>query len=177
MKKDKVIFITFCVLGTVAMTLSVMISIFNILFPFAYKDIIVKSCDETELDYSLVASIIFCESRYNKKALSKKGAVGLMQIMPATAESFYTSEDEFNIDILYNPKTNIQIGCSYLRYLFDKYDNELMVIACYNAGEGTVRSWLKDGEPLQKTQIRYQETLNYVEKVLKYKKFYKNRFV
>lgn len=145
-------------------------------FPFKYKNQIQTYAAENNLQEELVASIIFAESRFDKNAKSNKGAIGLMQLMPSTAKSFYESEDNFDNSILFEVEENIKIGTKYLRYLFDKYQDELTVLACYNAGETNVRSWIEGGEKLEKTQILYKETWNYVEKVQKHKKLYKIYF-
>ena len=152
------------------------LSFYNLLYPFKYQDLISKYAQSYNLDEGLVASIIFCESRFNKNAKSNKGALGLMQIMPSTAAGFYKEERSFSSEMLFDPEFNIQIGSTFLRYLFDKYQDEVVVLACYNAGETAVRLWMGNNKSLEKTQIKYKETLNYVEKVQKFKPFYKKRF-
>lgn len=150
--------------------------IFNLLFPFRYRKLISKYASEYKLDRSLVASMVYVESKFNCKAVSKKGARGLMQIMPSTAISFYDNSQPFKVDNLYQPEVNISIGCNYLSYLFEKYFDETMVLACYNAGEAKVKQWAGD-DKLSLNEIKYEETYNYVLKVKKIKKFYKYRFV
>jgi len=97
-----------------------------------------------------------------------------MQLMPQTAKSFYVGDD-FDNKLLFNPKINIELGCLFLKYLFDKYDDEITVLACYNAGESNVLKWKKESKNLQKTQIKFVETKNYIEKVQKIKNIYKFR--
>ena len=92
--------------------------VFNIIFPFKYGEYILKYSKENNLKPELVASLIYVESRFDKDAVSNKGAVGLMQIMPATAKCFYLGENEFSKDLLFIPKSNIQIGTKFIRYLF-----------------------------------------------------------
>jgi len=144
-------------------------------FPLKYKNTILKECEINNVDSVLVASIIYAESRFKKDIVSSKGAIGLMQIMPKTGESFYDGDNEFDCLLLYDPKINIQIGVEFLQYLFKKYNDEVTVLACYNAGEGVVNKWKGNNDFLQKTQIPYKETLNYVKKVQKVKKIYKFR--
>ena len=136
---------------------------------------------EFYLDSALVFSVIKVESGFNLKAKSPKGAVGLMQILPSTAEYIAKSLGVKNYD-LYNVDTNIRFGCYYLRYLINKFTGLTESLCAYNAGEGNVRSWLKDdryssdGKTLQK--IPFSETNNYVNKIYKsldkYKKMYRN---
>lgn len=147
----------------------------NMVFPFAYKKEIAACGNKYGLDNGLLASIIFCESRFNKNAVSKKGAIGLMQIMPTTAKSFAFDNENFDESELFDPQTNIEIGARLIRYLFDKYYNENIVLACYNAGEGAARAWIKNGE-LDEDSITFGETKAYIKKVQKMKKYYKLNF-
>ena len=144
---------------------------FNFLFPIKYKNLIKSCCAENNLDSALVASLIHVESHYNKNAISKKGAVGLMQIMPETANSFYNGKTES----LEDPKINIEIGTRYLGYLFSKYNDETTVLACYNAGEMVVLKWMECDLYLKESKIKYKETANYVKKVMDLKKIYNLR--
>ena len=109
--------------------------------------------------------------------MSKKGAVGLMQIMPTTKDyisTLYFAGRDFD---LYAPSDNLLLGVTYLIYLGEKFKNEKTALAAYNAGEGRVYEWLKninyslDGQSLQ--VIPFKETAEYVEKVFLYRKFYK----
>lgn len=146
---------------------------FNLMYPLKYVGVIKNEAEEYGLDESLVSAIIFTESKFKKNAFSNKGAVGLMQIMPATAKSFYDKENVFFDKLLYDPEVNIEIGCKFLKYLFDKYEDKLTVLACYNAGEKNVLLWKGDNKYLEKAQIQFKETLKYVEKVQKCEKIYK----
>ena len=149
-------------------------------YPLKYKNQINKYALQYNLSSALVASVINTESSFDKNATSIKGACGLMQIMPTTGQ--YIAENlgqTFNIDNLYNPDTNIQYGCYYLNYLFDKFKDQRVVLASYNAGEGVVSNWLKDsrysqdGVTLQ--HIPYQQTRQYVDKVNQNINIYKNK--
>ncbi len=106
------------------------------------------------IDEALVKAVIYTESFFNPNATSHKGASGLMQLMPATAEKYGVSD-------LYNPRQNIIAGIKHLRYLMDLYPDDLThVIAAYNAGEHAVNKY--KGVP------PYRETQGYVKKVLKH---------
>lgn len=149
---------------------------FWILYPINYKQEIINYSSKYNLDKSLVAALICVESRFKKDAVSHSGACGLMQIMPTTAV-FISSQfdEEYNKDNLFISEINIKYGCFFLRYLFDKYADEIYVLACYNAGEGVVLSWAINGK-LKIEDIKYQETKNYVKKILSLKKLYASRF-
>ncbi len=102
---------------------------------------------------ALVAAIISVESEYNPRAVSRKGARGLMQLMPATASSL-------SVDDPFDPRENIEAGVRHLRRLMDRFDNNLpLVLAAYNAGEHTVLRYR--GVP------PYRETRQYVSRVLR----------
>lgn len=123
-----------------------------------------------ELDTSLVMAICMTESGFDKKAISSVGAVGIMQLMPKTAEAVCRLNNiEYSYSCLFDAEYNITIGCLYLRYLLNKFDLEWAIMA-YNAGETVVSEWIKEGLPL--TEIPYKESRNYLKKVLRYYKFY-----
>jgi len=105
---------------------------------------------EHSVDPLLVHSVIRAESNYNLLAVSPKGALGLMQLMPATARRFGVSNS-------YNLTQNIQGGVRYLRYLLDLFQDERLAVAAYNAGEQAVMRY--GGVP------PYAETQNYVRAV------------
>ena len=162
--------------------LSLSLLFFDFLFPLKYKNLINKYSELNGLDSSLVASIIKVESRFNKNAISNKGAIGLMQIMPATAKMFL-EENKTKGDIgedgdslvLKEPEENIKIGTTYLKYLFEKFSDEITVLACFNAGETVVLKWMEGDLYLKKSKIKYTETRNYVDKVLGLKQIYRFR--
>jgi soluble lytic murein transglycosylase-like protein len=103
------------------------------------------------VDPALVKAVISTESGWNPRAISNKGAVGLMQLIPGTAQ-------RFGVANLFDPAQNVEGGTTYLRTLLDRYNGDLMKsLAAYNAGEGAVDS--SGGVPA------YRETQNYVRKV------------
>ncbi len=113
-----------------------------------------------KLPHTLLHAVITAESSYNPDAISKAGAVGLMQLMPETAKQYGVSNRR-------NPRQNIYGGSRYLRYLLKLFNNDLsLALAAYNAGEGTVKRYGNKIPP-------YKETRNYVKKVIKYYKKYK----
>lgn len=147
---------------------------FKINYPISYNTEIINYSKKYDLDEVLVRAIIKVESGNNSFARSRVGAIGLMQIMPKTAE--FISEElgflNFKMEMLYDPAINIEMGCYYLRYLFNKYENEHKVLFCYNAGEGVMNSLYSSSEPMILENIEIEETKNYIKKVQKSKQVY-----
>jgi len=154
----------------------------KILNPIHYKEEIFRYAEENSLDPYLVVSIIRVESKFDKEAISPKGALGLMQVYPKTAEwvAPKVGINDYRNEMLFDPEINIKIGCWYLGYLLNYFKGKdiKVVLAAYNAGIGNVERWLKDerysvnGKDLK--EIPFDETKEYVEKVLKYYEIYKN---
>lgn len=139
-------------------------------YPLEYIEELIAASSEYGLDPRLVASVINTESRFLKDAVSVDGAVGLMQLLPTTAEWIaWKRSIDYDENSLYDPKTNMDYGCWLLRFLLDRYDgNTEYALIAYNAGHGRLDEWLdnpslcKDG---QLTDIPYPETDNYVKKI------------
>ena len=131
---------------------------------------------EYGIDDSLVYSVIKVESKFNKKAVSKRNAKGLMQISEITQNWAQEELGLENIDI-FDPETNIKIGCWYLNKLFKEFNDLDLVITAYNGGSGNVSKWLKndaysrDGNKLH--EIPFEETKNYLDKVKENYRVYK----
>ena len=160
---------------------------YKINYPLSYKGLIKKYSKEYNMDPYLIAAIINVESNFNKNAISSKDARGLMQIIPKTGEwaAGKLGIENFTVELLFDPETNIRIGIWYLDMLKNEFgDNIQLILAAYNGGSGNVSKWLQneeyseDGKELKK--IPFKETEQYIEKVLKnyevYKNVYKNEF-
>jgi hypothetical protein len=119
-----------------------------------YNDIIMEAAKRFDVDAALVSAVIKAESDYNPRTVSNKGARGLMQLMPATAERFGVTNS-------FDPAQNIHAGTRYLRWLLKTFDgNADLAVAAYNAGEGNV--WKYDGVP------PFRETVNYIKRISKH---------
>lgn len=149
----------------------------NVFFPRRYKDIVEQACQIYGTDPNLVYAIIKQESGFNKNAVSKSGAKGLMQIMDATAEEMIMDIDSINnqnYDI-YDPYINVFVGTKYISYLINHFDgNYYLAIIAYNAGMGKVEKWIeKPYNEYTKYEevyeiIDYKETRNYITNILSY---------
>jgi soluble lytic murein transglycosylase len=153
----------------------------RILYPIQYEEDIRLNSEKYGLDPFLIAAIIRVESNFKVDIESKKGAFGLMQLMPDTSEwivemgRFSPSHKEN----LHDPAVSIQLGTWYLNYLHKQYKgNMVAVIAGYNAGQGNVNRWLQtkewDGSLENANTIPFGETRHYIQRVLYYyNKYYK----
>ncbi len=140
------------------------------IYPVKYSEHVVKYANEFRLNKYTVYAFINVESSFNENAISPKGAIGLMQILPSTATFIAERLNVSNYN-LSNPETNVMFGCFYLRYLENKFNDFRLVICAYNAGETRVREWLKDTryskDGITLNHIPYKETKNYVDKIEK----------
>lgn len=156
----------------------------EIIYPRKYENIVSNISDKYEIDENLIYAVIKTESNFDEKATSKANAKGLMQIIDETAIeiSKKVEIENFNIEMLYDPEINIEIGTYYIKELYNKYQNKIIAIIAYNAGQGNVDKWIEEGiitttnESLE--NIPYKETATYWKKVLReynvYNKLYKN---
>lgn len=142
-------------------------------YPVAYTEFIAQYAKEYELDPYLVQSIMRCESSNKPDAVSKVGAIGLMQIMPDTGEWIAHKIDPelaYSLDMLEDPATSIEYGCWYLNFLSNRFNGNMMqMVAAYNAGHGSVENWLNN--PLysqngELTTIPFEDTARYYENVM-----------
>ncbi len=126
-----------------------------------FQPIIVRAAQRYSIDPALVHAIIFAESGYNPNAVSEKGAIGLMQLMPGTARAMGVKDS-------YNPEHNIFGGVRYIKKLINEFEGDLtLALAAYNAGGRNVRQY--NGVP------PFKATQYYIEKVLEYYEKYKTQ--
>lgn len=153
------------VLGMISIKNKLVLKLFH---PRLYKEYVQMYSKEFSVDENLVYSIIKVESKFKKDAVSKRNSKGLMQISDITQE---WAEKELNLEKvdIFDPETNIKIGCWYLSKLYKEFDDLDLVITAYNGGSGNVNKWLnnetysKDGSKLH--EIPFNETKNYLVKV------------
>jgi soluble lytic murein transglycosylase len=150
--------------------------------PLAHEDIIRQQASAKELDPSLLAAIIYTESKF-RDATSHAGARGLMQITPATARyiAHLSGGTAFEQGDLATPQINISYGAFYLRYLLRRYDhNTVLALAAYNGGEGNVDRWIaRAGVPesaFTVDRIPFIETREYVGRVLDARASYREKY-
>ena len=148
-------------------------------FPYKYQEYVDMYSKEYDLDPLFVLSVMKTESKFDENAHSHKNAVGLMQITVETGEwaSKQMGNKSFSKDDLYNEEYNIKMGCWYLRWLGDMFDNNTdLMVAAYNAGPTNVQKWLENmeyssnGKELE--YIPFGETKKYVDKVNTYYNVY-----
>jgi soluble lytic murein transglycosylase-like protein len=119
-----------------------------------YDGVITGAAKAATIQAALVRAVIVVESGFNPRAVSKKGAIGLMQLQPATAK-------RYGVKNIYDPEQNVRAGAHYLSDLLNRFDSNLeLALAAYNAGEEAVERYGRRVPP-------YRETLAYVPSVMK----------
>jgi soluble lytic murein transglycosylase len=144
--------------------------------PLKHEDIIRQQAEEKGVEASLIAAVIYSESRFRDQT-SEAGARGLMQITPESAKEIerLSGGTTFELEDLSDPEINIRYGTFLLRELFDRYDgDEVAVLAAYNAGPANVERW--GGSNLSLSDIRFPETRAYVEDVLNKQDEYRSTY-
>ena len=138
-------------------------------YPLRYEEIVVGHAQNYDLEPHLLAAVIYQESKFDADAVSSSGAVGLMQLLPETAQGIAdrTGGTGWHERDLVDPELNVRYGSWYLRHLLDKYGDEELALAAYNAGQTNVDRWREEG-----VGIQFAETRHYVERVLELKEMY-----
>ena len=133
----------------------------RVLWPIRYESIIQEESARADLDADLVCVVIFAESRYRVDAVSPRGAMGLMQLMPATASwiAEQTGLPQPTPEDLMSAALNVRLGTWYLRYLIDRFGDVELALMAYNAGPTNVDRWLASGES------PFQETAAYLDRI------------
>lgn len=142
------------------------------LFPIQYQEEIQSAADKYDQDPYLVAAIVQAESGFDPTAVSSSGAVGLMQLMPATADWIASQSQEWpegEAPVLTDPGDSLELGTWYLEYLGGIYgDGSLATLAAYNGGQGNVNDWIEQAGGLESfgvSDIQFPETRRYVERI------------
>ena len=142
-------------------------------YPLDYQAIVRGHSRNYHLDPALLAAVIYQESKFRAHARSSSGAVGLMQLLPSTAEGIavHTGGTKFRVSDLDDPEINVRYGSWYLRHLLDKYGDERTALAAYNAGQENVDHWRAEGKG-----IEFAETRHYVKRVEHLKTLYRRGY-
>lgn len=171
MRRRTIAFVAVALLGIAALALTRHQPDFvqRIRYPLRYEQVVRGHARNYDLDPALLAAVIYTESRFNARARSDAGAIGLMQLLPDTARGIAvrTGGNAFVVHDLYVPEVNIRYGSWYLRHLIDRYGDERTALAAYHAGQGNVDNWRKRG-----VGIQFAETRRYVSKVERVKRIY-----
>lgn len=148
------------------------------LYPIHYRGAIARVAERYDVDPYMVAAVVQTESGYDPRALSRAGAVGLMQLMPDTATWITGLESWKGSDapVLTDPDDNLELGACYLAFLLQRFGGHTRpALAAYNAGQGTVVGWVEaaGGEnSFGLSDIHFPETLNFVQRVEHYWELY-----
>ena len=145
----------------------------RIWYPLRYSTIVRAHAHNYDLNPALLAAVIDEESKFRADAKSSAGAVGLMQLLPATAKgiAIHTGGSKFVTSDLYDPEITVRYGAWYLHHLLQKYGDERLALAAYNAGQQNVDSWRAEGKDIQ-----FPETRAYVDKVERLKGIYRRTY-
>jgi soluble lytic murein transglycosylase len=140
-------------------------------YPLEYRQIVRGHARNYDLDPALLAAVIYQESKFDARAKSPSGAIGLMQLLPSTAQGIATNTGgtRFRTEDLWNPEINVRYGAFYLRRLLNKYGDEQAALAAYNAGQSRVDEWRAAGRG-----IVFAETRAYVRRVDELKRIYRD---
>ncbi len=151
-------------------------------YPLEHREIIEKYADEYDIPPELISAVILTESGFDSDAQSRAGAVGLMQLMPSTAEEMCERMKlEYSEELLTDPESSIKIGSYYLKYLYT-YTGQNWDTACaaYNAGIGNVKKWQSDSrysdDGVSLKEIPIGETRVYVQRINEYRVKYKELY-
>jgi soluble lytic murein transglycosylase len=175
--------------GVLGVTIAVVLSmplvrkaVNELSLPLSYSDVIRQQAGEKHIDPALIAGVIYAETKFEPRD-SPAGAVGLMQIMPATADFLArrSGATTFTTADLANPQVNIAYGSYYLRYLLNEYHGKVpLALAAYNGGDSNVDEWLADarahGQTFAVSDIPFPETRAYVNRVLHAQQQYRRKY-
>jgi peptidoglycan lytic transglycosylase len=145
------------------------------IYPLEYEGTIREVSAAHDLEPTLVAAVVYTESRFRPEVQSHRGAYGLMQLLPRTATFI---RDRSGIEGDYrDPRVNLRMGAWYLSYLEDRYmGDERLMLAAYNSGEGQVDAWISEKGFDVGEDIPFQETREYVENVLQARQIYEELY-
>jgi soluble lytic murein transglycosylase len=186
-RRRRLAVLTFAGVGLAAVAITLALPLFRkavdeLSLPLSYSDVIREQAAEKRLDPALIAAVIYAETKFDPRT-SSAGALGLMQILPGTAEFLArgSGATTFTVADLATPAVNIAYGSYYLRYLLDQYGgSEMLALAAYNGGMTNVDRWIErarsQGGQLSIDQIPFPETRAYVLRVLQAQQDYRHTY-
>ncbi len=151
-------------------------------YPLEYRAIINAHSDNYGLEPALLAAVIYTESKFDPRAQSAAGAIGLMQLLPDTAQGIadHTGGGNYTTADLYDPELNIRYGAWYLARLQKKYRDHPqsldLALAAYNAGQGNVDEWVAATAAGARVRVPFRETRDYLERVHRIQGIYKSAY-
>lgn len=175
-----IIIVLILLIGLLLKHLNIKNTILQKVYPTIYSEYVYTYSEQNNVDPLLIFSIIKAESNFNENSVSSSNAKGLMQLMPSTADELADKLDVEDYNI-FDAQTNIALGTKYISTLLEYYEENLyLALAAYNAGIGNVNKWINtgiikdDGSNIE--NIPYKETSNYVRKVVRDYKIYKELY-
>jgi len=164
-----------CAVAAVAVAIRIPDTVERATHPLRYEETIRRVGEEQGVEPTLIAGVVYAESRFGHESESHQGAYGLMQILPSTAK-FISERSGIRGDYR-DPRTNLRMGAWYLSYLDERYSgDERLALAAYNSGEGRVDGWLSEEGFDVRSDIPFAETRQYVDDVLEARKDYENLY-
>lgn len=155
----------------------------RLFYPMPHFELVKEESEKFDIDPYLMMAVMRVESKFNENAQSNRGALGIMQIMPETAKwiAQELKVEDYHGDMLREPGTSITFGIWYMNYLIKQFDGNLFAaLAAYNGGQTNVRKWINtgiwSGTYEDQADIPFQETRNYLYKVITDYKIYKNLY-
>jgi soluble lytic murein transglycosylase len=151
-------------------------------YPLHFEQIVRVHAKNYDLDPALVAAVIYAESKFDPATRSSAGAIGLMQLLPETAQGIAdrTGGTHYTVADLADPDINVRYGCWYLRHLREKYrgsgDSTRLALAAYNAGQANVDEWIRETPESEQVAIPFPETRAYIDRVLHLRDLYRRAY-
>jgi soluble lytic murein transglycosylase len=151
-------------------------------YPLSYRTLVTGYARTYRLDPALVAAVVYQESRFRPDTRSPAGAIGLMQLLPRTAQGIAerTGGSRFRTSDLLDPDINLRYGCWYLRHLSEKYAGYPragdLALAAYNAGQANVDRWIAETPPGRPVRLRFASTRSYVRSVRRLQGLYRKAY-
>jgi len=176
-KIKKLMIVVIIIVGIIITAILINKLTIKILYKKEYSEYVTKYSQEYNVDENLIYALIKAESNFQVDAISNKNALGLMQLMPSTAEEVANKNGiQLTEENILEPDVNINIGTKYISTLLEKYECVEIALAAYNAGIGNVNKWIEneiikaDGSDIE--NIPFKETNTYVRKIMRDYKIY-----